>query len=222
MKLQILTATLLSAILFTACQQKKLPYIGEPDIISKTVDGKQIEEVIYPTIPDFSFTNQDGEIVTGKAMDGKIYVADFFFTTCPTICPIMKKNMLDVYKKYKDNPDVSILSHSIDPDHDSVAILKKYADDLGVSGTKWQFVTGDREKIYDIGQKHYLVSAREDPNEPGGYLHSGHFVLIDKNKHIRGMYDGTTEEGTKELIEDIEVLLKDEWWKNIGASYLLR
>ena len=201
---------LLATILIIACQPKKLPYLGESDTVIKTVDGKQVEEIIYPKIPDFAFINQEGETVTGKSMDGKVYVADFFFTTCPTICPVMKKNMLNVYKKFKDNADVSILSHSIDPDHDSVAILKKYADDLGVSGTKWQFVTGDREKIYDIGQKHYLVSAREDPNEPGGYLHSGHFVLIDKNKHIRGMYDGTTEEGTKQLIEDIEVLLQNE------------
>lgn len=193
-----------------ACQTKKLPYLGEPDIINKMVEGKEVEETTYPTIPDFSFQNQYGETVTAKSFEGKIYVADFFFTTCPTICPPMKKNLFKVYNKYLSNPEVGILSHTIDPDHDSVSILKKYADDLGVKGKMWQFVTGDRDKIYEIGQKHYLVSAREDSTEAGGYIHSGHFVLIDKKKHIRGMYDGTTEEGTAQLIEDIEVLLREE------------
>nr|WP_229254381.1 SCO family protein [Dyadobacter sp. NIV53] len=191
------------------CQQKKLPFIGESDIVKKVVDGKEIEETIYPSIPAFSFQNQNGETVTEKTFEDKIYVADFFFTTCPTICPVMKKNMLKVYQAYRENPDVRILSHSIDPGHDTVAVLNKYANDLGVTGNMWQFVTGDREKIYEIGEKHYLVSARKDPNEPGGYIHSGHFVLIDKDKHIRGMYDGTTEEGTKQLIEDINVLLEE-------------
>lgn len=197
------------ATIFISCQNKKLPYIGEPDVVKKMVDGKEVEEIIYPTIPDFSFQNQYGDTVTGKSFEGKIYVADFFFTTCPTICPVMKKNMLKVYQEFEENPDVKILSHSIDPGHDTVAVLKKYADDLGVKGTMWQFVTGNRDKIYEIGEKHYMVSAREDSAEAGGYIHSGHFVLIDKNKHVRGMYDGTTEEETKQLIEDIKVLLKE-------------
>lgn len=199
----------LIALFFINCQSRKLPIIGESDIVKKVVDGKEVEETVYPVIPDFSFQNQEGETVTGKTFDGKIYVADFFFTTCPTICPVMKKNMLKIYEVYKDNPQVKILSHTIDPGHDSVEVLKQYAKDIGVTGTMWQFVTGDREKIYDIGQKHYLVSAKEDPNEPGGYIHSGHFVLVDKNKHVRGMYDGTTDEGTKQLLEDIKVLLEE-------------
>ena len=196
-------------IIFSVGCQKKLPFIGESDVVKKMVDGKEVEEIIYPVIPAFSFLNQDAKTITEKSFDGKIYVADFFFTTCPTICPIMKKNMLKVYEAYHDNPDIGILSHSIDPGHDSVEVLKKYADDLGVKGNMWQFVTGDREKIYEIGEKHYLVSARADANEPGGYIHSGHFVLIDKNKHIRGMYDGTKDEGTKQLIADIKVLLDE-------------
>jgi len=200
---------MLSAVFLTSCQKKKLPLIGEPEVVKKMVDGKEKEETVYPVIPAFSFQNQNGDTVTNKNFDGKIYVADFFFTTCPTICPVMKKNMLKVYDVYKDSPDVRILSHSIDPGHDSVAVLSQYAKDMGVSGTMWQFVTGDREKIYEIGQKHYLVSARADPNEPGGFIHSGHFILIDKDKHIRGMYDGTTDQGTKQLLEDIKVLLEE-------------
>ena len=209
MKKYITCMVIFSTILITGCQDKKLPYLGNEDIVTKIVDGKKIEETVYPTIPDFSFLNQYGDTVTGRSFEGKIYVADFFFTTCPTICPPMKKNLLKVYNAYLSNPDVGILSHTIDPDHDSVAVLKKYADDLGVKGTMWQFVTGNRDRIYEIGEKHYLVSAREDSTEAGGYIHSGHFVLIDKNKHIRGMYDGTTDEGTQQLIEDIGVLLNE-------------
>ena len=195
------------AVFVAGCQRKKLPLIGEPEVIKKVVNGKEVEETIYPTIPGFSFQNQNGDTVTEKSFEGKIYVADFFFTTCPTICPVMKKNLLQVYAEYKDNPDVKILSHSIDPGHDSVAVLSQYAKDMGVTGTMWQFVTGDREKIYEIGEKHYLVQTGEDSTAAGGFIHSGHFVLIDKNKHIRGMYDGTTDKGTKQLLEDIKVLL---------------
>ena len=199
----------ITMVIATSCETKKLPYLGEPDIVKKVVNGKETEETVYPTIPDFSFTNQDKQTVTQADFKNKIYVADFFFVTCPTICPIMKKNMLTVYKEFKDNPDVKILSHTIDPEHDNPDVLKQYAKDLGVTGTTWQFVTGDREKIYDIGQKHYMVSAMEDSSQAGGYIHSGAFVLIDKDRHIRGMYDGTTEEGTAKLKEDLKILLKE-------------
>ena len=199
----------ITMVIATSCETKKLPYLGEPDIVKKVVNGKETEETVYPTIPDFSFTNQDKQTVTQADFKNKIYVADFFFVTCPTICPIMKKNMLTVYKEFKDNADVKILSHTIDPEHDNPDVLKQYAKDLGVTGTTWQFVTGDREKIYDIGQKHYMVSAMEDSSQAGGYIHSGAFVLIDKDSHIRGMYDGTTEEGTAKLKEDLKILLKE-------------
>jgi len=200
---------LLAAALLTACEDRKLPYLGEPEAVTKTVEGKTIREMSYPSIPAFSFTNQDNQPVTELDFKDKIYVADFFFTTCPTICPVMKKNMLKVYDEVKDNPTVRILSHTIDPEHDTPAVLKTYANDLGVNNTTWQFVTGDRGRIYEIGQKHYLITAAEDAKSPGGFLHSGHFVLLDKDRHIRGMYDGTTDEGTYELIRDIRTLLKE-------------
>jgi len=199
----------LSLLFVSACHTRKLPYLGEPDVIKKMVEGKEVEEITYPTIPYFSFQNQNGDTVTVRSFDGKIYVADFFFTTCPTICPVMKKNMLLVYEAYKNNPAVNILSHTIDPGHDSVQVLNKYAKDIGITGTMWQFVTGKREEIYNIGQKHYFITAKTDSSAAGGYIHSGHFVLIDKNKHIRGMYDGTTEDATKQLIDDIGVLLME-------------
>lgn len=200
---------LIFLVLISGCKSKKLPYYGEQEVIKKVVDGKEVEQTIYPVIPDFSFINEDGEVVTEKDFKNKVYVADFFFVTCPTICPVMKKNMLTVYNEYKENPEVKILSHTIDPEHDTPEVLKKYATDLGISGKMWQFVTGDKEKIYDIGQKHYMVSALEDSSQAGGYIHSGAFVLIDKDRHIRGMYDGTTEEGTAKLIQDLAVLLKE-------------
>ncbi|MCF0071063.1 SCO family protein [Dyadobacter sp. CY261] len=199
----------MAIVAFPACQTRKLPYMGEPEKIVKTVGGKEVEELNYPAIPPFAFTNQDNRTVTELDFKDKIYVADFFFTTCPTICPIMKKNMLKVYEVFKDNAQLRILSHSIDPEHDTPEVLKRYSNDLGVSNATWQFVTGDREKIYEIGQKHYLITAAEDAKSPGGFLHSGHFVLMDKDRHIRGMYDGTTDAGTYDLIRDIRTLLKE-------------
>lgn len=205
-KQALLGIGLLAGLVGCHTTTESLPILGEPETVRRMVDGKEIAELEYPVIPAFSFVNQDGKTVTQKDFDGKIYVADFFFVTCPTICPIMKKNMLEVYQAYKNSPDIRILSHSIDPEHDTPAVLKQYAQDIGATGDTWQFVTGDREAIYEIGEKHYLVTAKADSSAPGGYIHSGAFVLVDKDKHIRGMYDGTTKEGTEKLIADIETL----------------
>ncbi len=188
---------------------KRLPIMGERDAITKEVDGKMVTDTVYNTIPDFAFVNQKGDTVTQKNVAGKIYVTDFFFTSCPTICPVMKRQMIKVYDKIKGNPNVMILSHSIDPDHDTPAVLDQYAQDLGVQGTQWEFLTGSKEKIYDIGQGSYLVTAKEDNTAEGGYIHSGAFVLVDKDRRVRGMYDGTTDEGAKKLMNDIDVLLAE-------------
>ena len=192
-----------------SCSQNtdRLPILGERDTIKRMIEGKEVVDTVYHTIPDFKFINQEGDTVTAQNLKDKIYVADFFFTTCPTICPVMKKQMLKVYDKIKGQPDVAILSHTIDPQHDTPAVLKQYASDLGVKDAKqWMFVTGEREKIYDIGEHHYLVVAGADSTAPGGYIHSGAFILIDKEKRVRGMYNGTDDEGTKRLLADIERL----------------
>ena len=148
-------------------------------------------------------------MVSNEAVEGKVYVADFFFTSCPTICPIMKKEMLRVYGKFHNVPDFKILSHTIDPAYDTVALLKDYAMRLGVEDdATWHFLTGDREKIFEIGQTSYLTTAMEDKNEPGGLLHSGAFVLVDREGHIRGVYDGTQETQVNRLIADIPLLLE--------------
>jgi protein SCO1/2 len=209
--MRILLVLFLAGVAAFSCSSKseKLPILGRKEIKNVTFEGKIQADTIYHTIPDFSFTNQNGEVITQDTFKDKIYVADFFFTTCPTICPIMKTQMLRVYEKFKDNPEVMILSHTIDPKHDSVAVLYEFADRLGVTGNMWQFVTGDQDEIYDIGQNSYMVTAREDPGEPGGYLHSGAFLLVDKERRIRGIYDGTLEEKVDILMKDIDKLLKE-------------
>lgn len=182
---------------------RELPYIGE-----KVVNAKG--DSINHSIPDFKFVNQDGDTITQDYFKGKIYITDFFFTSCPTICPVMKTQMLRIYEKFKDNPELGILSHTIDPRHDSVSVLKAYKEKLGVNTAQWQFVTGEQEKIYEIAQKSYMVSAMEDKAavDEGGFVHSGAFVLVDKNRNIRGVYDGTKEIEVNKLIKDIELLLK--------------
>ena len=184
-----------------------LPILGEREVVTKTVDGKTVTDSVDHTIPDFKFVSQYGDTVTARTMAGKIYVADFFFTSCPTICPKMKVQLKRVYEKFKGNPDVMLLSHTIDPAHDSVPVLKEFAENLGVTGRQWLFVTGDREKIYEIGQNSYMVTAQQDSSAPGGVVHSGAFILVDKDRHIRGIYDGTTEAGVDKLMTDMDKLL---------------
>lgn len=198
----ILSSIVTISIISCDNSSRKLPIMGERDFVNG--------DSVYHTIPDFSFVNQDSSIITNKTYKGKIYVADFFFTTCPTICPVMKKQMLRVYEKYKENPKVGILSHTIDPRHDSVKVLKEYASQLGISGKMWNFVTGEKAKIYEIGEKSYYVTAGEDSTAAGGIIHSGAFILVDTKRRVRGIYDGTKETDVTKLIKDMEVLLNEK------------
>lgn len=199
-----------ASLVFLACESnsKKLPIIGDRDTVEKVVDGKTVIDTIYPTIPSFEFLNQDSVLISDKNFDNKIYVANFFFTHCPSICPTMQRNLLKAYTKYKGNEGVSFLSHSIDFKHDHPHVLKSYAIKLGVDNDQWQFVNGSKADIYGISDK-YLVFTKEDENVAGGYDHSGYLVLIDHNKHIRGVYDGTSEEETEELLKDMDILLAE-------------
>lgn len=202
----------LAVLSFTiiSCQTttKKLPIIGDRDVVEKVVDGKTVIDTIYPSIPAFQFLNQDSVTITDKNFDNKIYVANFFFTHCPSICPTMQRNLLKAYQHYKGNEEVGFLSHSIDFKYDHPHVLKTYATNLGVDNDQWQFVTGTKSAIYGISDK-YLVFTKEDENVAGGYDHSGYLVLIDHNKHIRGVYDGTSDEETEKLISDIDILLAE-------------
>jgi protein SCO1/2 len=182
-----------------------LPIFGNREAVTKTVNGKPVTDTVYQTIPDFKFVNQYGDSVNRKSMDGSIYIADFFFTSCPSICPIMHRNMLKVYKEFKSNGNVKILSHSIDPGHDSVKVLKSYADKLGINGNNWWLLQGNKEQTYKLAES-YLVAVAEDNNAPGGYVHAGYFILIDKQKRIRGTYDGTKPEEVDKLIADVKIL----------------
>jgi len=210
---------LLGFMLLAGCnpsaKQGDLPYLGNKhaedvvEIDPVTLDTLIRKDTVYHQIASFSFLNQEGKAITNDEVEGKVYVADFFFTSCPTICPIMKKQMLRVYDEFHEEPDFKILSHSIDPAHDTVALLKDYAERLGVEdASTWHFLTGDREKIFEIGQTSYLTTAMEDKNQPGGLLHSGAFVLVDQQGHIRGVYDGTKEDQVDKLIADIPKLFK--------------
>jgi protein SCO1/2 len=200
--------------LWSACSSNQvedtaLPFLGRKEIVNKEVNGQTVSDTIYHTIGDFRFVDQDSAWVTPASFEGKIYVADFFFTSCPTICPIMKTQMLRVYEAFKDIPEVMILSHTIDPEYDTVPLLKDFAERIGVMGNdKWKFVTGNKDHIYEVGQTRYMVSATEDPSEPGGYVHSGAFILVDKEQRIRGIYDGTKEDQVDRLIKDIPRLLR--------------
>ena len=180
----------------------ELPILGE-----RYVDDNQ--DTVYHSIADFAFVNQVGDTIRKEDMAGKVYVADFFFTTCPTICPVMKKEMLRVYEKFKGDPNFRILSHSIDPSHDTQAVLKDYAEKLGVpDAATWNFLTGDQEKIFEIGQTSYLTTTMADNMEPGGFLHSGAFLLVDQQGRIRGVYDGTKTDQVDRLLADIPKLIK--------------
>lgn len=201
---------LIVLFLTTACGKKQLPIMGERAIDIKVVDGKEVIDTIYQTVPDFSLTNQDGKIIDQNTLNGKIYVADFFFVTCPTICPRMKKNLLTIYNTYKGNPNILFLSHTIDPDHDSVSVLKDFAERLGADSKQWLFLTGNRDSIYELATHGYYATALPDSTEPGGYVHSGGLILVDKNRRVRGIYDGTSAKDAEVLINDIEILLDEK------------
>lgn len=189
-------------LLMAACQteapQRALPYLGNHDI-----NGT---DTAYHRIPDFAFLSQNNTLITNQDLAGKIYVADFFFISCPTICPKVKKQMLRIYDKYKGREDFMLLSHTIDPKRDTVERLKMYAQNLGVDDGQWLFVTGEKNKIYNIAED-YMSIAREDPDAPGGFDHSGWVLLIDKQGHIRSFADGTNPEKVDQLLQDIDWLL---------------
>lgn len=200
------------ALFMAACtsEVKHLPILGSREPVEKNIDGKTVVDTVYQTIPAFSFLNQDSAIVTNKDFDGKIYVADFFFTSCPSICPIMHRNLLKVYEKYKGNQEVKFLSHSIDAKYDLPHVLKKYATKLGVEGTQWEFVHGSQDSVYTIAEKNYLVAVGTDPNKKtGGFVHQGWFILVDKEKRLRGAYDGTNEDSVKQMMTDMQTLLDE-------------
>lgn len=181
-------------------KQEKLPFLGNP--------AGNGNDILYPKIRDFSFIDQDSTAITNKTFEDKIYVADFIFLSCPTICPKMNAELDKVYNIYKDNPQVNFLSHTIDPENDTVPRLKEYTQAMGI-GKNWHFVTGNKDSIFNIATASYFTTAYPDAKEPGGLVHGGGLMLVDKNRHIRGVYDGTDSIETQRLIKDIKILLKE-------------
>lgn len=207
----LLTIALISILALSACQSSntdKLPILGSREPVTTEVNGETVIDTVYHSIPDFEFLNQDSLPITEKTFENSIYVADFFFTSCPSICPIMHRNLLEVYKKYKDNPEVMFLSHSIDTKYDTPSVLKSYAQKLGASSNQWQFASGTRETIYGISPA-YMVFTEENDQVAGGFEHQGWFILVDKDRHIRGAYNGTDEKEVAKLMKDMDILLSE-------------
>ena len=191
--------------------EKKLP-IYQPNMVKFQLVDSTIQHIKrFHKIDDFSLVNQNNEIITNETYDGKIYIADFFFTTCPGICPIMKENMIELQDEFINDNDVLLLSHTVTPEIDSVSVLKKYSQEKGVLDTKWNMVTGDKKQIYNLARKSYLVA--EDIESPRQYdmIHTENFVLVDSKRRIRGFYDGTDSDVMDNLISDIKILKKEEF-----------
>jgi protein SCO1 len=197
--------SIFSFLFIASCTRsaKDLPFIGTH---SQDKTGK----TTHYSVGDFSFLNQDQQTINAESAKNKVYVADFFFTSCPTICPVMKTQMLRVNEAFKNSSDFLILSHTIDPEHDSFSVLKNYKTRLVGEAPNWHFLRAEKRYTHNLAQKSYFVSALEDKAaiDDGGFVHSGAFVLVDKQKHIRGVYDGTKEEEVTKLIEDINLLIE--------------
>ena len=207
MSVVIVLSAIILFLFYSALKPKKMLPIYNPSMVNPELVDSTVQYISkYHTIADFSFTNQNGKIITQKEYEGKIYVADFFFTTCGSICPKMTTNLVLVQKAIVNNPKVMLLSHTVFPETDSVSVLKKYAIKNGVIDAKWNLVTGDKKQIYTMARKSYLAVKLGKPNELYDMVHTENFVLIDSKRRVRGFYDGTKKEDVQRLIEDINFL----------------
>ncbi len=190
--------------LYAGCESpspQTLPILGQRDVVNG--------DTVYHSIPDFSFIDQDSQVVTNETFAGKAYVADFFFIHCPTICPKTAKQMLRIYEHFADNDGLLLAAHTVDPERDTVAALHNYARNLNAQTAKWHFLTGDEDAIYDIADDYFSV-ALKDPDAPGGFDHSGRLILVDKNRHIRSFCNGTDPEDVDRFMQDIQLLLDEK------------
>lgn len=207
-------AMLLGFVALSACTQQHkntLPYYNTPDFSPIWADEEKVNIDTLHTIATFSFTNQNGQEVSNKTLEGKIYAANFFFTTCGSICPKMTNNLQAVADSFAGNEKVNIVSYSVTPQTDDVATLKHYEGQNNINGKQWQLLTGDASKIYTLARKSYF--AEEEPGynkDSTEFLHTEHCILVDKKGHIRGVYNATIKLEIKRLIEDIGILLNEE------------
>ncbi|WP_339793117.1 SCO family protein [uncultured Imperialibacter sp.] len=195
----------------TTSRVEELPYYEEATFTPKWFDSPAQLPTDFHQVPAFALVNQLGDTITEKDMAGKIYVIDFFFTTCPGICPKLTGNMALVQEAFLEDDQVLLLSHSVTPDYDSVAVLKEYADVKGVVEGKWHLLTGDRDQIYNLGRNAYFVE--EDlglEKDPDDFIHTENLVLVDGSRHIRGIYNGLNKAAISQLMADIKTLIKSK------------
>ncbi len=206
MKINIFVLAACGCILLSATgcksENKSLPILGNVDVVGG--------DSIYHRISDYQLTDQDSQQIRISDMGDKLYLADFFFTSCPSICPKVTKQMLRLYDRYKDDDRVILISHTIDQRHDSVSVLNRYARNLDVESAKWKFVTGEKDSIFHLANE-YFVSVVEDPSAPMGFDHSGRIILLDKNRHVRGFAEGTDEESVTAFFAIVDRLLNEEY-----------
>lgn len=213
----VLTIFNLSISLFSCNNKKELPIFEQTIVermetdgnVSLDINGKAILDTIFFKTPNFNLPNQDSIIISEKNFKNRVSVVDFFFTSCPTICPKMKANLLKINEHFNDNDDVQIISFTIDPKRDSIKKLHSFREKLNLNNGNWHFITGEKDSLLKVSRA-FMAPVLEDPRLPGGFDHSGKFVLVDQNLKFRGFYSGTTDTGTARLIEDIDFLLKNE------------
>lgn len=209
----LFSAITVSSFYFVLKPKKNLPIYNPNTVNPELVDSTVQYVANNHKIADFRFTNQNGKIITQKDYEGKIYVADFFFTTCKSICPKMTNNMGWLQEQLKNNPKVLLLSHSVTPDIDNVEVLKNYAKEKGVNDAKWNLVTGDKKEIYYIARKSYLAVKTGKPSEMYDMVHTENFILVDSKRRVRGFYDGTNlDQPTEKGIKNVKQLLEDILW----------
>ena len=205
----ILSGIILALFYDALLPKKRLPIFQPAMVNFELVDSTLQHVKKFHKIAPFTLTNHNGITVTEQDYEGKIYIADFFFTTCPTICPIMTDHMVQLQEALKDDPSILLLSHSVTPEIDSVAQLKKYALEKGVDDQKWNLVTGDKKQIYYLARKSYLAVQEDGDGGPFDMIHTENFILVDPEKRIRGFYDGTDPETIKILMNDLTILKQE-------------
>jgi protein SCO1/2 len=209
----VFSVFMISAIYSILKPEKRLPVFNPVDVNPRLVDQSLLHINSNHKIGDFSLINQNGKVITQEDYKDKIYVSDFFFTTCQTICPIMTHNMAKIQKEFNEDDSVMLLSHSVTPEIDSVTVLRDYADRKGVVDVKWNVTTGDKKHIYELARKSYFAVVDEGDGGDQDFIHTENFILVDKKRQIRGYYDGTQDEEMDRLITDIKTLQK-EYLKN--------
>lgn len=212
LRVLLVVSTIILALFYDALKPKKVLPIYQPSMVNYELVDSTLQHVKkYHKIAPFSFENQNGKTITQDDYEGKIYIADFFFTTCPTICPKMTANMVNIQEEILNDSTVMLLSYSVTPKIDSVPQLKKYAIEKGVNDEKWNLLTGNKKEIYTMARKSYLVVKEDGDGGPYDMIHTENFILVDPEKRIRGFYDGTDTLAMRELLIDLEIL-KDEFF----------